>query len=495
MGIVSTRTLVGMEIHVELATESKMFSSAPNGALPKRYKAQPNTLVDPLVMALPGSLPVINKRAVAMSMRVGLALNCRISKFTKWDRKNYYYPDLPKGYQISQFDKPLCVEGVLDIEVGGVTKQVRITRAHLEEDTGKLGHELPGGAHYKGSLVDLNRAGTPLLEIVSEPDMCSAEEAVAYGREVRDICRYLGVTEGIMQRGHMRFEPNINVIITTDDGVEHATPITEVKNLNSFKALYGAIEYEAIRQVEVWKQNGIEMGPGAKSTYGWDEQKLVTILQREKEDAHDYRYFPDPDLIPLTISQEWIDEINDSIPELPASRRARYKKKYHMSKKDTDAITADPALCNFFEECVMETSSGADCAKWLLNAGAKLSNEKQCNIDELGITPEQLSGIITLRSTNKIGSTAANTLFELLCDSDQQAESVAESNGLLQITDTNTLICWAQEAIESQPQAAKDVRCGKDAALGRLIGEVMKRSKGSADAGVVRTQLLSMLRS
>ena len=326
MNIVSTRVIVGMEIHVELATNSKMFTSAPNGALPERYDAQPNTLVDPLVMALPGSLPVINKRAVAMSMRVGLALNCTISKFTKWDRKNYYYPDLPKGYQISQFDKPLCIDGVLEIEVDGTKKPIRITRAHLEEDTGKLGHELPGGEHYDGSLVDLNRAGTPLLEIVSEPDIASADEAVAYGQEVRDICRYLGVTEGIMQRGHMRFEPNINVVITTDDGVEHATPIAEVKNLNSFKALRGAIEYESVRQVEAWKQDRKEMGPGAKSTFGWDDQKLVTILQREKEDAHDYRYFPDPDLVPLTISQTWIDEVNATIPELPSSRRSRLSK-------------------------------------------------------------------------------------------------------------------------------------------------------------------------
>lgn len=268
MKIVSTRVLVGMEIHVELATDSKMFTAAPNGVMPSRYDAQPNTLVDPLVMALPGSLPVINRRAVAMSMRVGLALNCTVSQYTKWDRKNYFYPDLPKGYQISQYDKPLCVGGVVDIEIEGKKKPIRITRAHLEEDTGKLVHELPGGEHYDGSLVDLNRAGTPLLEIVSEPDMESADEAVAFGRQVRDICRFLGVTQGIMQRGHMRFEPNINVLITTDDGTEHATPIAEIKNLNSFKALHVAIEHEVTRQVEAWNEDGKVMGPGAKK-YAW----------------------------------------------------------------------------------------------------------------------------------------------------------------------------------------------------------------------------------
>ena len=487
--------MVGMEIHVELETESKMFTAAPNGALPSRYDAQPNTLVDPLVLALPGSLPVINKRAVAMSMRVGLALNCSVSNFTKWDRKNYYYPDLPKGYQISQFDKPLCTGGMLEIELDGKKIPIRITRAHLEEDTGKLGHELPGGAHYDGSLVDLNRAGTPLLEIVSEPDMCSADEAVAYGREVRDICRFLGVTQGVMQRGHMRFEPNINVVITTEDGVEHPTPIVEVKNLNSFKALHGAIEFEAVRQVDVWKENGIEMGAGTKSTRGWDDQNLVTLMQREKEDAHDYRYFPDPDLIPLTISQEWIDEVNESIPELPASRRSRYKKQFGLSEKDANAITAEPPLCRFFEECAKESSNGAESAKWLLNAGAKCSNEKGCEVDELGITPEQVAGIIDLRSRNCIGSTAANKLFELLCHSEQNAQSLAEAEGLLQVTDENQLATWVNKAIETQSQAADDVRAGKDAAIGRLIGDVMKRSGGSADAGVVRKQLLTILRS
>ncbi|HIA71828.1 MAG TPA: Asp-tRNA(Asn)/Glu-tRNA(Gln) amidotransferase subunit GatB [Phycisphaerales bacterium] len=494
MKIVSTQLLIGMEIHVELATNSKMFTSAPNGAIPERYDAEPNTLVNPLVMALPGSLPVINKSAVAMSMRVGLALNCTISSFTKWDRKNYYYPDLPKGYQISQFDKPLCLEGAIEIEVDGEIKPVRITRAHLEEDTGKLGHELPGGGHYDGSLVDLNRAGTPLLEIVSEPDMTTADEAVAYGKEIRAICRFLGVTEGILQRGHMRFEPNINVVITTEDGVEHPTPIVEVKNLNSFKALHGAIEHEAVRQIEAWKEDGLEMGPNAKSTRGWDDQNLVTVMQREKEDAHDYRFFPDPDLVPLTISQDWIDEVNESIPELPASKRARYKNEYSISTKDTEALIAEPTLSRFFETCVEASNDPSECAKWLLNAGAKEANEQGCRVDALGITPEQIAGIISLRGENKIGSSAAGTLFVKLCSSDQTAESLAESEGLLQVNDENTLATWVQEAIDAQPQAADDVRQGKDAAIGRLMGEVMKRSGGSADAGAVRKQLLATLR-
>ena len=490
--IVSSRVLIGMEIHVELATESKMFTAAPNAASPSQYNAKPNTLVDPVVMALPGSLPVINRRAVSMSMRVGLALNCTIARFTKWDRKNYYYPDLPKGYQISQFDKPLCMDGV--IEIGEERKPVKIIRAHLEEDTGKLGHELPGGEHYDGSLVDLNRAGTPLLEIVSAPDLHSAEDAVAYAREVRDICRYLGVTQGIMQKGHMRFEPNINMIITTDDGAEHATPIVEIKNLNSFKAIAGAIEYETIRQVEAWLEDSKVMGPNAKSTRGWDDDKQVTIMQREKEDAHDYRFFPDPDLVPLTISKEWINEVNELIPELPASRRRRYQAEYKLSLKDAQALTAEPDLCNFYERCVKKSDNGAESAKWLLNAGAKYANENKCEVNELGISPEQLAGLIELRTENKVGSSAADKLFGLLCNCEQSAEVLADEQGLLQVTDESAVDTWIEGAIEAQPQAAADVRSGKEAAIGRLVGEVMKRSGGAADAKTVKEKLLQQLR-
>ena len=490
--IVSSRVLIGMEIHVELATESKMFTAAPNAASPNQYNAKPNTLVDPVVMALPGSLPVINRRAVSMSMRVGLALNCTIARFTKWDRKNYYYPDLPKGYQISQFDKPLCMDGV--IEIGEERKPVKIIRAHLEEDTGKLGHELPGGEHYDGSLVDLNRAGTPLLEIVSAPDLHSAEDAVAYAREVRDICRYLGVTQGIMQKGHVRFEPNINMIITTDDGVEHATPIVEIKNLNSFKAIAGAIEYETTRQVEAWLKDGKVMGPNAKSTRGWDDDKQVTIMQREKEDAHDYRFFPDPDLVPLTISNEWINEVNELIPELPASRRRRYQAQYKLSLKDAQALTAEPDLCNFYERCVKKSDNGAESAKWLLNAGAKYANENKCEVNELGISPEQLAGLIKLRTENKVGSSAADKLFGLLCKCEQSANVLADEQGLLQVTDESAVDTWIEGAIEAQPQAADDVRSGKEAAIGRLVGEVMKRSGGAADAKSVKEKLLQQLR-
>ena len=328
MQIVSTRTVVGMEIHLELSTQSKNFTSAPCLAHPDRWDAPANTLVDPVTMALPGTLPVLNREAVELSMMVGIALGSDIPDFCKWDRKNYFYPDLPKGYQISQYDLPLCVGGSIEIETESGPRTIRIRRAHLEEDTGKLGHELPGGGKADGSLLDLNRAGTPLLEIVSEPDLQSAEEAVTFARELHALCVFLGVTGGVMQKGHMRFEPNVNVVMTLEDGSEVATPIAEVKNLNSFRAIKGAIEYESKRQVEQWKKDSVEMGPGRKATFGWDPEKMRTILQRSKEDAHDYRYFPEPDLVPLRVDQAWRDEVRSRLPELPQARRQRYTGTY-----------------------------------------------------------------------------------------------------------------------------------------------------------------------
>ena len=495
-----------MEIHVELATRSKMFSRSPNLAHPDYYDAAPNSLVDPVVAALPGALPVMNKRAVELAMIVGLAINCSIAKFTKWDRKNYFYPDLPKGYQISQYDLPLCFDGEVHFTgVDGTTKRVGIIRAHLEEDAGKLGHELPGGKPYDGSLVDLNRAGTPLLEIVTHPDLASAADAVIFAKELRNICRFLGASEGIMQRGHMRFEPNVNVIIETDDGREYATPIVEVKNLNSFRAVHDAIEYEHHRQVEAWKSDGIVDGPGLKSTRGWNDAKRTTVLQREKEESHDYRYFPDPDLIPVVVSDTWRQEIASRIPQLPRQRRARYKKDYDLSAEDATDLTDERDLCLFYERCVkaIHTDGSSDitgvqagqaCAKLLLNAGAKRAHERSCPIHELGITPEQISQLILLRDSNAIGSSASNELFALLCKTDDDAQPVAERAGLMQVSDEGQLDEWIEQAIQAQPQAADDFSRGKDAALGRLVGEVMKLSRGQAEAKSVQAKLRDRLR-
>src|SRR5438552_12085697 len=292
----SYRVLVGLEIHVQLATATKMFTAAPNGAT--HFGAEPNTLVDEQVLGLPGVLPVMNRKAVEYSMLVGLALGCKIERHTKWDRKSYYYPDLPKNYQISQYDLPLCYEGHF--------QGVRIRRAHLEEDAGKLLHEAPGGYAIDHSIVDLNRAGTPLLEIVTEPDLSSPKGVATFGQELQRLVQFLGVSEGQMQMGHMRFEPNINVHIADQHGQVHKTAITEIKNLNSFSVLERATAYEIQRQIQTWIDSG---SLGRKSTMGWDEAREMTFLQREKEEAHDYRYFPDPDLMPVIVNDAWLSEL------------------------------------------------------------------------------------------------------------------------------------------------------------------------------------------
>ena len=488
-----TRLIVGMEIHVELATRSKMFTSAPNVAHPDYDGAAPNTLCDPVVLGMPGVLPVINKRAVEMSILVGLALGCRITKTTKWDRKSYYYPDLPKNYQISQYDQPLCGHGQLDIPINGQPdapyKTIRILRAHLEEDAGKLLHEAPGGVKIDHSIVDLNRAGTPLLEIVTEPDFETADEAVSFGQSLRDICRFLCVTEGVMQKGHMRFEPNINVEITRD-GQVFKTPIVEIKNLNSFKALHGAILCEHQRQVEDWLETGRVMGAGEKSTRGWDDVRQVTTPQREKEDAHDYRYFPDPDLVPLTVSDEWVGAIKSRLPELPLVRQKRYVNDLGIPIKDARALIDEREVCLFFEAVLAEGVDPKRTAAMLLNSGAKRANERGCLISQLGIIPKQIKQINDLVAADKISATAADELFGQCCDNrknGESAETLAQKLGLLQVSDTSQLEGYIDQVL-AEPKNAKavaDIKAGKDKAIGALLGQIMKLSKGRANPKLV----------
>ena len=493
-----TRLKVGMEIHVELATRTKMWTSAPNVAHPDNFDAEPNTLIDPIVIGMPGTLPVMNREAVRMSIKVGLALGCRIAPWCKWDRKSYYYPDLPKNYQISQYDLPLVGEGAIDIPVrdepDAPTKSIRITRAHLEEDAGKLAHEAPGGRPIDYSIVDLNRAGTPLLEIVTEPDFASADEAVIFGQTLRNICRFLGVSEGIMQKGHMRFEPNINVIIERD-GTEYATPVVEIKNLNSFKAVHGAIQYEHRRQVEQWLEDGKVMGLGVKSTRGWDDAKMVTVLQREKEDAHDYRYFPDPDLIPVEVSDDWLSEIKSDIPELPLQREKRYISEYGLKPVDARTLVDERDVCLFYEAVIEAGVDGKRAAAILLNNLAKRANERGCLVSDLTITPVQIAQIDKLQQDNAISSNAADQLYDLCiaADANAVAEDLAKQHNLIQVSDDGALDDWVAAAIEAEPQAAEDVRGGKMAAIGRLVGTVMKLSKGQANPKAVQQKLREKL--
>ncbi len=494
--IAQTRLIVGLEIHIELATRSKMFTRTPNQAHPDYFEAAPNTLVDPVVAALPGTLPVINRRAIEMSMMVGLALNSEVAARSKWDRKNYFYPDLPKGYQISQYDQPLCVGGWFDLALpSGATKRIGIVRAHLEEDTGKLGHELPGGLPFDGSLVDLNRAGTPLLEVVTEPDFATAEEVVLFAQELRNLCRFLGVTEGIMQKGHMRFEPNVNLALTLVDGTEVRTPISEIKNLNSFRSVRGAIDYEVERQAKEWIATGREQGRGMKSTRGWDDEKMVTVLQREKEDAHDYRYFPDPDLVPVEVDAAWLAAVRSEMRELPWTRRDRYIAA-GIGEKDLRQLMDLPSLCDFFDAAVDAaggTSASAAVAKIVLNAGARRANESGKSVAQLGITPGQIAELVAMRESGSISAQGADQLFGLACESSDSVSEIATRAGLLVSNDQGQLEAWVDAAIAANAQAAEDVRAGKLAAIGRIVGSVVKAAGGSVDGKAAQAMIIKRL--
>lgn len=530
MRIESVKLMVGMEVHVELATRTKMFSRCPSPAHANAGEPEPNTLIDPVVLALPGALPVMNRAAVEMSMMVGLALNCSIAERTKWDRKSYFYPDLPKGYQISQYDLPLCFDGAVDVpaidEKGFVVseaevpaKRIGIIRAHLEEDAGKLLHEAPGGGRIDFSIADWNRAGTPLLEIVTQPDFDHVDQVVSFARMLRNICRFLGVTEGVMQKGHMRFEPNINTILTLEGGKTVKTPITEVKNLNSFKALRGAIEFELREQPRRWTEDGREMGAGQKRTMGWDESRGSggsggeTYLQREKEDAHDYRYFPDPDLVPVVISKAWRDEVAGRIPELPLARQKRYVEVYGLGVKEAAALVEEPADCGLYQDAIAAMQklgmdaprAGKLAANFMLQSGAKRANERGVLVSELGVRGAEIAEVGRLREEGKLSAAGADELFGLLCgtvearqqDSEtarqgRDVEAIARERGLLVVRDDAALSRWCDEVIAKNDKVAADVRGGKVAAIGRLVGEVVKLAGAEGqkvDAKVVREEL------
>ncbi|MDX2130778.1 MAG: Asp-tRNA(Asn)/Glu-tRNA(Gln) amidotransferase subunit GatB [Planctomycetota bacterium] len=523
--IVSSTLVVGMEVHVELSTRRKMFSGAPSPAAAGgqgfgEHDAPPNSLLDPVVLGLPGALPVMNRAAVEMSMLVGLALNCSIGRRPVWDRKSYFYPDMPKAYQISQYQLPLCFDGSFDLpapdergfpDPARPGARIGIIRAHLEEDAGKLLHDAPGGGAIDFSILDLNRAGTPLLEIVTHPDFRSAEQCVLFAKLLRATCRLLGVTEGDMQRGHMRFEPNINCVLALADGREVRTPIVEVKNLNSFRSLKGAIEFEHAEQPRRWLADRREMGPGAKVTRGWDDARAVTFPQREKEDAHDYRYFPDPDLPPVAIDDDWRERVRLRVPELPAARLRRYTTDANLPAKEAFALIDEPDTCRFYEDAVdalvaldIERSrAGKLAANWVLGACAKRANERGGHAHDVGLSPACLAGIAKLREDARLSNQGADELFTTLCDLAAHerdprealalAERVAAERALLIVRDDAALGRWIEQVFAANPKVVDDVRGGKVAAAGRLVGEVMKLAGGTADAKGVREEILRRL--
>lgn len=494
---VSYKVLVGMEIHVQLATKTKMFTSVANGSGALKVNEvppEPNVAVDPVILGLPGVLPVINKKAVEYSILAGLAMGCQIAKYTKWDRKSYYYPDLPKNYQISQYDLPLCGPGVFEVEdENGTMVPIRIRRAHLEEDAGKLMHEAPGGYHIDHSIVDLNRAGTPLLEIVTEPDLKTPKQVALFGQELQRLVQFLGISEAQMQLGHMRFEPNINVHITDQDGKVHKTAITEIKNLNSFNVLEKATAYEVQRQIRQWEETG---SLGKKSTYGWDEATQSTFHQRDKEEADDYRYFPDPDLVPVEVSDAWLSELKAQVGELPRARRKRYVEQLGLQEKEANLLASDKKTGDYFD-AIVKGGAEPKRASTLIEALREVAGAQGKRLGDLGIEPTFVSEIAALVGAGKIAASkeiAKQVLNAKLADaSASTAEAVATQLGLIQSTDTGPIDAAIDAMIAQNPPAMADFKGGKQSAMGALVGMVMKSGKG-LNAKLVQERLRERLK-
>ncbi|MHC4648370.1 MAG: Asp-tRNA(Asn)/Glu-tRNA(Gln) amidotransferase subunit GatB [Planctomycetota bacterium] len=473
------KVVVGLEIHVQLCTRTKMFCGCA-----VEFGAAPNSRVCPVCLGMPGVLPVMNRQAVEYAVMVGMALNCRIAKFTKWDRKGYYYPDLPKNYQISQYDLPLASNGFIEIPLeSGKTKKIGIIRAHLEEDAGK---NLHSSGNY--SQVDLNRTGTPLLEIVTEPDMNSAEEVRALAVELQRIVRYLGVSEADMQKGHMRFEPNVNLAVTQDNG-EHKTPIVEIKNLNSFRALERSVEYEVHRQLDDFVETGRVMEMGNKTTRGWDDVNEVTVLQREKEEAHDYRYFPDPDLAPVEFTDEWLGEIRSGVCELPIAKQVRYVDEHKLSDYDARVLTAERSMAEYFEDVVAQAGEPKRACNIITQELLKLANEKGCSVVELGVPAGRIAELCRMVASGAVSATAAASITGIMVSSPgRSARRIAEEHNLTQRSDAGELEAIVEQVLAENPKAVEDVKGGgkkSGKARGFLLGRVMQKTRGQANPKVV----------
>ena len=458
--------VIGLEVHAELSTNTKIFCSCPT-----EFGGAPNTQTCPICMAMPGTLPVLNEKVVEYAVKAGLATNCEIARRSKNDRKNYFYPDLPKSYQISQFDQPLCEHGYVEIEDDeGNPKKVRLTRIHIEEDAGKLNHNEFGG----GSLVDLNRAGVPLIESVSEPDLRSAKEAERYLRKMKSIFEYIEVSDCKMQEGSLRAD--VNVSVRKKGSTEFGTR-TEMKNMNSFRAIVRAIDYEASRQIEVLEEGGkIE-----QETLRWDDVSGRTFSMRDKEDAQDYRYFPDPDLVAISLSDEYIEKIRMELPELPESRRKRYLEEFGLSEKDARLLTASKYLSDLFEKAEVITGNAKAVANWILSDISRILNEKEMEPDQIPFTAEELAKVIQLIEKETISSAIAKKVVEELFENPKDPEKIIEEKGWLQISDEGAILAVVQKILEANPQSVADFKAGKDRALGFLVGQAMKETKGKAN--------------
>ncbi len=470
--------VIGLEIHAELLTQSKMFCGC---AVVDPTSAEPNSSVCEICTGMPGSLPVINQRAVEFAIRVALALKCSISETSVFARKNYFYPDLPKGYQISQFELPLATDGWIEIEDASAAtamKRVRIRRVHLEEDTGKLTHR------EQHSLVDYNRSGVPLLEIVSEPDLHSVEDARQYASALRTLLRYLEVNSGDLEKGVMRFEANVSL---RPAGSDELGTRTEIKNLNSFRALTRSVEYEIGRQAALLRSGK----PVLQNTVGWDEDRQVTVSQRSKEEAHDYRYFPEPDLPPLHIEASWVDQIRTALPELPAAKRVRLVEEYGLSAYTAGVLTADRQVADFYEEAV-ESAKGTSpvkIANWLSSDLFGLLNEADIEIDQSKVKPEALVSLVSMVETGTISGTSGKAVLEVIFKQGGTPASIVEQEGLTQLQDQDSIRPIVEQVLSDNPDQVAAYLAGKTTLSEWFLGQVMKATQGKADPGAVRLEL------
>lgn len=473
-------TVIGLEVHVELKTKSKIFCDSTTA-----FGGEPNTHVCPVCMGLPGVLPVVNKNVVEYAIRAALALNCRIAEYSKFDRKNYYYPDMPKNYQISQYDLPIAEHGYLNIEIDGKTRRIGITRLHMEEDTGKLVHQ-GNITTTPYSLVDYNRAGVPLIEIVSEPDLRSPEEAYEYLNKLKAIIQYTDVSDCKMEEGSLRCDANVSV---RPVGSKELGTKSEIKNMNSFKALQKALAYEVERQIELVEEGGRVV----QETRTWDESKGVTLSMRSKEYAHDYRYLPDPDLVPMVIEQAWVEEIKRSLPELPDDRKERYISDYGLPAYDAMVLTITKELADYFEACVAVYANPKAVSNWVMGDLSRLLNANSKDIADCPIKPEQLAAMLQLLDKGTISGKIAKTVFEEMFASGKDAETIVKEKGLVQISDEGAIAAIVAEVLANNPKSVEDYRAGKDRALGFLVGQVMKASKGKANPEMVNKLLKEKL--
>ncbi len=470
-------TVIGLEVHSELSTKTKIFCGCST-----EFGAPPNTHTCPICLGHPGVLPVLNKKALEFAIKASLALNCEIAEVSKFDRKNYFYPDLPKAYQISQFDQPIGQNGWIDIEVNGVTKRIGITRLHLEEDAGKLIHADGSNA----SLADFNRVGTPLIEIVSEPDLRSPEEARAYLEKLKSIIQYCEVSDVKMEEGSLRCDANISL---RPVGQEEFGIRAELKNMNSFRNVQKGLEYEEWRQADILRSGGVVV----QETRRWDDANNKTLSMRGKEEAHDYRYFPDPDLVKLKIDRAWVEEIKATIPELPDARKARYVEQYGLPAYDAGVITMSKDVSDFFDVAVKTGADAKGVANWVMGELMAYLNANNLEIKDAKITPEGLGEMVKLIDKGTISSKIAKTVFKEMMESGKSPEKIVEEKGLVQISDEGELKRIVEEIVAANPQSVADFKAGKDRAIGFLVGQIMKATKGKANPGVVNQLLRDAL--